>query len=167
MQRREQYPGLILRRNYRSHFEGISLPKLIQILVREVLNWQVKPCKNIRSFWKPVTSKAYLRSFVCTLLLFDLVLSKLILPVERIKPHTSADSCCWQQLSTECWADTHTQSPQFQFETVPYKSDPFGFFVHINDKRQQGPILWQCKSQDHHDDDEVFPQAPSSSAWDR
>ena len=54
LQRREQYPGLILRRNYRSHFEGyflgISLPKLIQILVREVLNWQVKPCENIWSF---------------------------------------------------------------------------------------------------------------------
>ena len=63
-QRMEQSPGLILRRNYRSHFEGYflgnSLPKLVQILVREVLNWQVKPCENIWCFLNTCHFKTFL-----------------------------------------------------------------------------------------------------------
>ena len=113
--------------------------------------------KTLGVFWIPVTSKAYL-PFVPTLLLFDLVLSTAADITGR------AHRAQTQQLSTECRADTHTQSPQFQFDRVPYKSDPFSFFVHIHNKQQQGPILWQYKSQDHHDDDKVIPQAPSSSS---
>ena len=57
---------------------SLRLREVVQILVREVLNWQVKPLEKLGVFRIPVVSKAYLPSlctFVPSFLLFDLVLS--------------------------------------------------------------------------------------------
>ena len=127
--------------------KGISLPKPVQILVREVLNWQVKPWENIRSFLNTCRFKSlftftsYFRSLFSPfwlsterqLWLYYWVLTyKQLLKTSRIA-----------RVQSVMLSAVHNPKTLWFF-IVLYKSDSFSFFIHIYDEQQQGSIMKLC-----------------------
>ena len=159
---------------------SLRLREVVQILVKEVLKWQVKPWENIRSFLNTChfkslfTITSYFRSLFPPFWL-------------------STEHCCWYywsrikahrwQLWLYYWVLTYKQllktsriarvqsvmlsavhNPKTPwFFIVLYESDSFSFFIHIYDEWQQGSIAKLCQWQVIHNDDNDFPQAK----WDR
>ena len=145
---------------------SLRLREVVQILVREVLNWQVKTWENIRSFLNTCRFKSlftftsYFRSLFSPfwlsterqLWLYYWVLTyKQLLKTSRIA-----------RVQSVMLSAVHNPKTLWFF-IVLYKSDSFSFFIHIYDERQQGSIVKLCQWQVIHDDDNDFPQAK----WDR
>ena len=135
---------------------SLRLREVVQILVREVLNWQVKPWENIRSFLNTCgfkslfTFTSYFRSLFSP---FWLSTERQLLST-NLQTATQNIASCSQQF---------TNPRTLWFFIVLYKSGSFSFFIHIYDEQQQGSIMKLCQWQVVHDNDIDFPELK----WDR